>query len=1170
MAAFLLSMGEAPGQTPLNLDANPHFDFGTSPPVDPLFTPGSLGLATGQPGFDDVDALQSFAAQVGSSFPASLETFVAYWGNPGYAVLASTPLLSNPPAAASPLSLVGAFRGAATVQAIYPGRTASFIYAESTPVTVGGLLYHLPGAERYVSPLVLDLDGDGRLSASGGLWQPHPGRLTGPYAAFDIDGDGYKDVTEWIGAGDGLLTTSLRPGSGQDLVGTAGGWPDGFTRLRALRDLDGDGLIREGELDGLFVWQDANTNGVADTGEVMPVQSLGLAWLSTVHTNSQSAFGRADGTGGLIWDWWPNYALAIRRAAGPAGAGHPLLGRTAMAAIQTFRVFDNNSPPRTTSLPGPIHISPVQMAMAGIDLATFRMGLLADGGRVIIGYDTISAGPGRPRSGRILRIRPGPDATAPLDVAAITLPFVEVYQVACSPSGRFALVLGDCGSKLALADFEDGRVRPAIQAQDGREAYEIASVGLRASGLAGDPMVRYSGTGNLWFSAWELDAHTAVVDERVWAITPWGFWGGLSLESLKNELGQLRSHFVTGPTSGFFATPTPGGPGETLWWVNGTNRVAVARADNFGGMHAVGDQVTYTWRTGNVYGWDFWWASGAGDNGASHVAIASSSAPYFYPFLTDGGGTAIAAQFSLETGAICYLTSPGHKAISEIICVLPGQARVALGAFAHYGTNGIDILPMPESVSAVPPAPVWNYTLLASSQLTDECPVCDRMPIVVPMRGTFGLRLIQENPVFTTYALEDINFQAGGPAGMTYKVRGRGIYHVGGEVGRLQDMFLEVGIDNGVTNVLCYLTNAVPTVTRGWPLIQITLGQTNGTATLQYGFELAAAPVREIWFSTTAGFTPGVQPPKTGQVQAGDLVSSAGHVVKRNRDLIGKLGLMPSPDPPDLGLDAVDVLPRGEVAFSTDLDVFSETLGPLHHGDLLSDHGRIVHSYADLVAPFGPMPPIVDPGLDAAQVLDNGETYFSIETDFFSERLGLLIRRGDLLSSSGRIAKTREELLAGFHPLAAIDFGVDALHVWPSGEVWFSLEEGFRDDLLGDIRPGDILSDRGEVLYRNLELLREFQPLEERIDFGLDALYIVSDALAPQVSTAGGTVLRADRQLGDLLLRWEAQGRLYQVEKAGDVLGPWTPLGTIGPTAEFTDSGVLITNQQAFYRLREW
>jgi hypothetical protein len=281
--------------------------------------------------------------------------------------------------------------------------------------------------------------------------------------------------------------------------------------------------------------------------------------------------------------------------------------------------------------------------------------------------------------------------------------------------------------------------------------------------------------------------------------------------------------------------------------------------------------------------------------------------------------------------------------------------------------------------------------------------------------------------------------------------------------------------------------------------------------------------------------------------------------------------MMPSPKPSDLGLDALDILPGGEIAFSTEVDLFSETLGPLQHGDLLSDQDRVVRSLTDLIAPFDPMPPIADPGLDAVQVLDSGEVWFSVETEFFSQQLGVTIQRGDLLSSAGRIVKTGQELLARFHPPPIpTDFGLDAFHLWPGGEVWFSLEEGFDDSVLGHIGSGDLLSDSGEVVYRNLELLRGFQPLEKMADFGLDALYIVSDAQAQTL--AGGRCMQThlDPATGDLTMSWETKGRLHQLEKAVSVEGPWLPLGPITSELLFTDPGAITSGPQAFYRLREW
>ena len=86
-------------------------------------------------------------------------------------------------------------------------------------------------------------------------------------------------------------------------------------------------------------------------------------------------------------------------------------------------------------------------------------------------------------------------------------------------------------------------------------------------------------------------------------------------------------------------------------------------------------------------------------------------------------------------------------------------------------------------------------------------------------------------------------------------------------------------------------------------------------------------------------------------------------MVKRNEELTSRLGMMPGP-PTDYGLDAVDVIRRGEILFSLPADVFSETLGWLHHGDLLSNRGVIVKRNQDLLSAFQPTSSS-DAGLDA-------------------------------------------------------------------------------------------------------------------------------------------------------------------------------------------------------------
>jgi hypothetical protein len=176
--------------------------------------------------------------------------------------------------------------------------------------------------------------------------------------------------------------------------------------------------------------------------------------------------------------------------------------------------------------------------------------------------------------------------------------------------------------------------------------------------------------------------------------------------------------------------------------------------------------------------------------------------------------------------------------------------------------------------------------------------------------------------------------------------------------------------------------------------------------------------LREIWFSTLTGFHSGVAPQGSNYVSPGDLISSAGRVVKRNHELTARLwrhARGPRSRPRRRGHSA-----GGEIIFSIEYDIFSESLGSLHDGDILSAKGRIVRSYASLIGAFSPQPPVADQGLDAVQLVratefaSAKEFLFSIEQDFFSEKLGRFIRRGDLLSSLGQVVKTTQNCSLAF------------------------------------------------------------------------------------------------------------------------------------------------------------
>ena len=267
----------------------------------------------------------------------------------------------------------------------------------------------------------------------------------------------------------------------------------------------------------------------------------------------------------------------------------------------------------------------------------------------------------------------------------------------------------------------------------------------------------------------------------------------------------------------------------------------------------------------------------------------------------------------------------------------------------------------------------------------------------------------------------------------------------------------------------------------------------------------AVAQEGDLWYSTEIDFTSGgvgwITP-----VYDGDLLTLEDCIYLRNNQLTANLGIMPPV--PDLGLDAVTREPADPtteyprpILFSLETTVWSETLGTILHGDLLSMDGTIVRRESELWDAFDPLAiPISGTGLDAVNVplatypIDMGYL-FSVEVGFYSLALGRYISDGDLLAEAGFVYRTHAQLMQYFHPLTAEgepmepDFGLDAVWVAPNGTVYFSVDEGFRDRVWGRISDGDLLCETGWVIRRNLELVDECDPIEDVDNFGLDALH---------------------------------------------------------------------------------
>lgn len=458
-----------------------------------------------------------------------------------------------------------------------------------------------------------------------------------------------------------------------------------------------------------------------------------------------------------------------------------------------------------------------------------------------------------------------------------------------------------------------------------------------------------------------------------------------------------------------------------------------------------------------------------------------------------------------------------------------------------------------------------RYTLLDGSYVVDDCLICGRPTIEQPLSGTFDLVPILDAGTVRQYAVRNLDFNAGpGPNGRV-RITGGGTYQVFAEFAVLQDMQLTTKIEDDFTNQLAYFTNNTRTVQRPFPLIQIGLTQTNGRLIQTFSLQINAAPLRELWFSIRKPLTGTNALGQTNRIGAGDLVSSRGRVVKSNAELVGLLGVMPVVS--DLGLDAVEVSRRGEILFSIPGDVFSETLGMIHHGDLLSNQGRIVKRNQELIAAFGVPAASADAGLDGVQYLRDGEILFSIRSNVVLNS-GTTLHHGDILSDTGKVFRAQAQLLANFRPAVTNqDFGLGSFRVLPGGEIWFSLEQGFADSRLGQINPGDVLSDQGYRVFSNQQLVAAFGPLDTTLDYGVDALYAITDFSPPMPPAVFSGI---HPESGQVRLDWQGDSAVFEVQRATNALGPWESCSPIVPDLSFEDPYTGTAGAQYFYRLQQW
>lgn len=135
-----------------------------------------------------------------------------------------------------------------------------------------------------LSPLVLDLDGDGLELVA----------LQNSSTSFDLDADGFAELTGWVARDDALLAIDLdgdgRIDNGSELFGDQTGFAHGFLAL-AEHDTNSDGVIdaQDDTFAELLLWRDANGDGVSQSGELKTLIDMGIASISVSATATNHA-----------------------------------------------------------------------------------------------------------------------------------------------------------------------------------------------------------------------------------------------------------------------------------------------------------------------------------------------------------------------------------------------------------------------------------------------------------------------------------------------------------------------------------------------------------------------------------------------------------------------------------------------------------------------------------------------------------------------------------------------------------------------------------------------------------------------------------------------------------------------------------------------------------------
>jgi hypothetical protein len=206
-------------------------------------------------------------------------------------------------------------------------------------------------SSNYLSPLVLDLNGDGVQTAD-----------ISESVVFDLLGTGKKQVTSWVDRHDGFLAIDLNGdgqiNSGTELLGSgtqlANGnkAADGWQAL-TQHDTNMDGHINAADavFSQLRVWVDANGDSVTDAGELRTMDDVGIVGINLAADDAMvaqngnylrgfSSYTTKDGTTHEVVDAW---FQTVTTATSVSGNGASEEGEVRSLADTDLAVMNLNS-----------------------------------------------------------------------------------------------------------------------------------------------------------------------------------------------------------------------------------------------------------------------------------------------------------------------------------------------------------------------------------------------------------------------------------------------------------------------------------------------------------------------------------------------------------------------------------------------------------------------------------------------------------------------------------------------------------------------------------------------------------------------------------------------------------------------------------------------------------